>query len=261
METFISIGRKFYATCIAALGVQQLFYLNFRPVFAPDSTWLRGLPIVVILFSTFLILSGAALLVERNTKTVALMLGTVFLVLFLGYHVPHLLFVNPYGRIFGSWVNALKELAFAGGAFVIAQSYGAGNKSIPKALSHMESIAPLGRIFFSVTMLLFGITHFVYTDFAARLVPHWIPGAYLWTYLSGAALVGSGAGIMINLKVKEIGLMLGTMIFIWLIILHIPRAIGDPSGNEGNELTSAFQALGFSGIAFILAGKANSHTP
>ncbi|HQQ96647.1 MAG TPA: hypothetical protein PLX35_05260 [Cyclobacteriaceae bacterium] len=257
MEILLLIGRKFYAICIACLGIQQLFYLDFRPVFAPDSSWLPGLPIVAALFSFWLIISGFALFFERRGKSFALMLGWVFLVLFAGYHVPHLLFINPYGMIFGAWVNALKELALAGGAFAIAQSYGEDNpKETHPYFTSLSSIAPWGKLFFSMVMLLFGLTHFVYTDFAVKLVPSWIPGSYFWTYFSGIALISSGALIILKIRVKEIALLLGIMIFLWFMLLHLPRTFADPWGNKGNELTSALQALGFSGIALIISGLA-----
>ena len=48
------------------------------------------------------------------------------------------------------------------------------------------------------------------------------------------------------------GTLLGTMLFVWVLVLHIPRAVADPYGAIGNEWTSVFQALAFSGVAFIL---------
>jgi hypothetical protein len=43
------------------------------------------------------------------------------------------------------------------------------------------------------------------------------------------------------------------MIFLWVLMLHIPRAIADPYTNVRNEWASVFEALAFSGIAFMLA--------
>jgi hypothetical protein len=43
------------------------------------------------------------------------------------------------------------------------------------------------------------------------------------------------------------------MLFIWFLILHIPRAIDMPEIANGNELTSVFQALAFSGVALVIA--------
>jgi hypothetical protein len=36
-------------------------------------------------------------------------------------------------------------------------------------------------------------------------------------------------------------------------VLHIPRAIADPHSGHGDEWSGVFEALAFSGIAFILS--------
>jgi hypothetical protein len=45
--------------------------------------------------------------------------------------------------------------------------------------------------------------------------------------------------------------LLGTMFFIWVVILHIPRVATNP--RDGNEVTSLLVALAMSGVSFILA--------
>ena len=101
-------------------------------------------------------------------------------------------------------------------------------------------------------LICFGIDHFLYAEFVASLVPAWIPGHMMWTYFAGAALVGSGLGLLIHSK--AITLLLATMLLLWVILLHIPRAVVSNSADKGNEVTSVFEALGFCGIALIIAG-------
>jgi uncharacterized membrane protein len=102
-------------------------------------------------------------------------------------------------------------------------------------------------------MIAFGIDHFLYTDFVATLVPSWMPGHIFWTYFAGIALIGTGVGIILKFTRKWVALLASAMIFLWFILLHIPRAIADPNGNKGNEITSVFEALAFSGIALGIA--------
>jgi hypothetical protein len=40
-------------------------------------------------------------------------------------------------------------------------------------------------------------------------------------------------------------------------VLHIPRGIADPHSGDGNEWTSVFEALSFSGIAFLIENEKN----
>jgi hypothetical protein len=46
------------------------------------------------------------------------------------------------------------------------------------------------------------------------------------------------------------------MIFTWFIILHVPKVIAAPFADRAGEITSAFLALAYSGIAFVIAGAA-----
>ena len=256
MENLIKAGRAFYAIGIVGIAIQQFLYADFRPVILPVwPSWIPWLAAWAYLAGAALVVAGAVILFAKNAGTVSLFLGGAFLLLFLCFHVTNQLFISPYGFHLGLWTDPLKELAFSGGAFVIAGSYPedkfrAGKSSLVRFL---DKFVPGGRIFFSITMIVFGIDHFLYTSFVATLVPAWIPGPIFWTYFAAVALIGSGICIILKIKIKLVGLLLGVMLFLWFVILHIPRAVADPYGAKGNEVTSVFEALAFSGIAFVIA--------
>ena len=150
------------------------------------------------------------------------------------------------------WENAEKELALAGGAFVIAGCFSKKNEPSLKRL--WGKLIPFGAILFSITMISFGILHFLYAKDVSDYVPSWVPNRLFWTYLAGTGLIGSGLAIILKIKPGLAATLLGTMIFTWFIILHIPRVIGSPVAYMGSEVTSALIALAYSGIAFVIAG-------
>jgi uncharacterized membrane protein YphA (DoxX/SURF4 family) len=150
----------------------------------------------------------------------------------------------------------LKEFAYAGGAFAIAHK-------IPPEMNDMrgktrftgflDKLAPYGRVMFSITMTSFGVSHFYYTGTEQNMVPEWIPAHLFWTYFAGIALIGAGIAIILKFHIRLFGNLLGIMIFLWFICLHIPGAWASPLTDNGNEVTRAFSALAFSGIAFVIA--------
>ncbi len=255
MELLVRAGRIAFGICLIGLGIQGMFYNDFDPVFLPDaSSWLPFHTALEYAWCLILILSGLSIILEKKPKEVSLVLGGIFLILFLFCQVPHLLFVDPNGKALGSWTHALKELAFSGSAFAVAGSY--PEVSIQPAsrwINLLKKLIPFGRVFFSITMIAFGIDHFLYTEYVATLVPAWIPDPIFWTYFAGAALIGSGVAIIAKIKLKIVASLLGIMILLWFIFLHIPRGIADPYSNRGNEMTSVIQSFGFSGIAFVIA--------
>src|SRR5438874_13067744 len=94
----------------------------------------------------------------------------------------------------------------------------------------------------------------MYGRFVAGLVPAFMPGRLFWAYFIGAAFVAAAAGILYKLMARPAATMLGVMFFLFVVLLHIPRIVGN-AGN-GNEWTSGFVALAMCGGAWILANAA-----
>lgn len=240
MENLIKAGRLFFAICVAGLAGQQIYYGEFRPVLIPGyATHFPGEVVLVYLLSAILLVAAGSIVLDKQARAMSLLLAGIFAVLFLFCHLPYEVWVDPGGRSVGAWGNALKESAFCGGALIVAGSY--------------RGDLGFGRIFFAVTMIVFGIEHFLYAQFVQTLVPAWIPGSLFWTYFAGVALIAAGVSFILRVQLRLAGLLLGGAIFIWFLVLHIPRAVVAPVTDNGNELTSVFEALGFSGIAFLIA--------
>ncbi len=255
---FIRIGRIFYGLAMVVYGIQQFIYGDFRNVlFPPWQNRLPWLPLWAYLFGIYLIASGVSIFINKNARNASLLLGGVLLSFLCFLQVPYELISEPNKSFhLGLWVSALKELALAGGAFVIAGTVPAENGSWPGnslVINNLSKVIPYGSIFFSVTITSFGIAHFLYAENVATLVPVWIPDHLFWTYFAGVALIGAGVFIILNIKLRIIALLLGVMIFLWFVSLHLPAAWKDPSVDRGNNLSSAFDALAFSGTAFAIA--------
>jgi len=258
MERYSKLWRAFFALSLIAIAVQQLVDGGFKPVILPPSpVWLTGYTACSWLVSIVLILACLAIILNIEAHLVSVYLGTLLLLFFIIFHLPYQLL--PHIRFFGSWGNAFKIMAYAGGAFVVAKSVAQTPGHVSAVNTWLEKLVPSGRCLFSVTMVAFGLMHFIYPTFVAMLVPAWVPWHLFWTYFAGAALIASGVAIIFNIQLRLAATLLGVMIFIWLIVLHIPRAVAYPHVDNGNELTSVFEALGFSGIAFLIAANSKSN--
>jgi hypothetical protein len=262
MENLAKIGRWFYAICLVGLAGQQFYYGSFCPVFVPAfPSLIPGQMVLVYLLSLFLIGAAVALVLEKEVRTSMLLLGGLLLALFVFCHIPFELLVDPGVKQIGSWNHALKDLSFSGSAFIIAGCFPGGRVSGQRDsafLRTLDALIPFGVFFYSIMLVIFGIEHFLYADGVQALVPDWIPGHLFWTYFAAVALIGAGVALIFRIKVKLIGILTGTMIFIWFLILHIPRAAVAPVTDKGNEMASVFESLGYSGIAFVIAYAAAS---
>lgn len=243
-----NIGKTFYGIGIAGIGGLQFIYPWFRPVLLPiPAEETQNLTALVYVSGLALIAAGLYIAFGRTVKSAALFLGSTLLLFFIFGHLPNRIIHNP--GIVGAWTDALKLLALSGGAFMVAGKFLAN--SLPRVLNLADKITPYGKYFFGLMLVIFGIDHLLYTEFVKTLVPGWIPGPVFWTYFGAVALIGSGLAIFLGFKPRLIGLLLGTMLFTWFVILHIPRALVAPVTDNGNEWTSVFQCLAFAGMALL----------
>jgi uncharacterized membrane protein len=253
MNKLVEVGRFFLAVATVVFGAQHFVYLDFvtrlfpkLPAWVPAHSFLAGV------LGAFLLASGAAIMIEKSARSAALLLGAVILSSFVLLYLPLLITTPPNG---GLWTSAGKALAFSGGSFLLAGSLPMkldGPANAPaRVLRALAKFIPLGHFFLAAFLILCGIEHFIYVEFVTSLVPSWIPGGVFWTYFSGVALIAGGLGIIVPLTSRLAGGLSGLMIFLWVFLVHIPRAMADLS--DSNETTAVFEALAFSGVAFLVA--------
>ncbi len=263
MKQFIKTGRLFYGIGIVALGVHQLIIKDFRQeILPPFPSWAHKYPVFPILTGIALIvvgiiISGLVKIKLVSTKNICLYLGFCFLALIITCQLPYILiFSHVKVSRLDVWFSAGMELAYSGGAFVVAGSFpdsnsiGVGKNSFKLLL---EKLIPSGRIFYSILIILFGSSHFVFTDFVSTMVPKWLGAPVFWTYFAGIALIGSGVAIIFKIWIKPIAFLLAIMLFLFFIFFHVPDAIANPYTSGGKEIVRAIIALLFCGIALIIA--------
>lgn len=95
-----------------------------------------------------------------------------------------------------------------------------------------------------------GIQHFIFIDFVKTLVPRWIPGDVFWSYVAGVGLAAAGVALITGIKRKLAALIAAWMVFIWFVVLHVPRGFGETA--SFNEWIAIFEALGVSAVLAII---------
>ncbi|HEY4206866.1 MAG TPA: hypothetical protein VGM31_08640 [Puia sp.] len=232
-----NLGRISYGVAIAAMGLLTMYYRRLPYMMIPPKHhWLSEHVLLIYLFGALLLLAGICIVLERKLRQVCVGLGAVLLSIFIFYFIPYELWVSPNSMHFGDWENAAKELTLASGAWVIAG----------------RRWRAFGVALFALTIISYSFDHFLYAKQAAAYVPAWIPYHLFWLYFTGTALFCSGIAILLNVKRRLAATLLGIMIFSWIVILHIPYALSAPLARNEGEVTSAFLALAYGGIAFMI---------
>jgi uncharacterized membrane protein len=236
MLSLSNIGRIFYGVSIVVLGLLAIYYKAFPYMLLPPQYLTPGNEMITIVSGVLLVLAGLFIVLQKQTRLFSFLLGIVLLLIFCFCFIPFMFSAKANYRHLTEWENAEKELALAGGALIIAGYFSPKNK---KNFGEVwAELIPIGAILYSIPIISFGILHFLYAKEISTMVPTWVPYHLFWTYLAGVALLGSGIAIILKIKTGLIAALLGTIIFIWFAILHVPRVIVSSLADLGDEITS-----------------------
>jgi uncharacterized membrane protein len=151
-----------------------------------------------------------------------MLLAAMFLVFVSMIHISNVI-AHFRERIY--WAVALRDLTFAAGSLALA---GAENHKWPVHLSSL--FTNIGRVCIGVPLVVFAVEHFLHPEFAPgvplnKLTPGWVPFPLVWAYLSGTALLASGACILLNKGAQTAAAWVGMLMTALTVFLYLPILI------------------------------------
>jgi uncharacterized membrane protein len=97
-------------------------------------------------------------------------------------------------------------------------------------------------------LIVFGLSHFVYADFTAAMVPPWLPFRLTLAYVTGAVHVGTGMLLLTGVAPRAVALVEAMMMTSFVLLLHVPRVLAAP--HDRAELTMLAIATTLAGAIF-----------
>lgn len=116
---------------------------------------------------------------------------------------------------------------------------------------HIPTFAAV--VLFSLVWIFFGVAHLVNAE-ALRPAVAKIPGGVFWVYFTGAAMILAGFAIILNKWAKPACYLLALMLFIFIVVIHLPQLIAGDFSAPVNILKD----LGFIAAA-ITIGNIRNH--
>lgn len=244
-----NLGRVLFALAIIGLGIETVVCAHaathsLGPGYKviPVLPWLPAIPWLAYLFGAIWVMCGAGLLSGRTLRTAAMALsGLLFLCAFV-------LDVPKNAANIGSIslrTTAFEPLALASLAWILA------GRPTPDLLVRGS------RLVLGLTLVVFGVDHFLALGFIATLIPNWIPWHVLWVALFGVVFIAGGVSIGLNLLHRWGAAGTGLMLGIWVLTLHLPRVLGlygiPGAPHNPNEWSSLLIALGLWGGLWAVA--------
>lgn len=239
MNMVATTGRIFLGVACAAAGLRQLISLTFVRLVPALPEWMPWHAFWAGVSGAVLAVAGGAILLNRRTSLAAAVVAWSLVLVILFRYVPRVA-IDPWSGFM--WTNPCKALALLGGALVLA----ADERSRWSGAARVSC-----QLALAVFLGLCGAQHFVYETFVDTLVPSWMPSSpRFWTWFTGCALLAGGVGMMVPKTARLAALLSALMVFLWILMLHLPRAVALRSAFE---FDGVFEALGISGVALLVA--------
>lgn len=227
----LAIGILGYALVCLAFGD---FGLQWQPV--PD--WVPGRTLLAYANGALLATGGVLLLLRGASLWAARFLAGYLLLWVLLLKLPGLL-ASP-GSV-AAWLGPAEILSLAAGALTLA---------LLLARPPSERGIRIARALYGVCPLIFGLSHFVYADFTAHMVPAWIPAPLFWAWATGLGHVAAGLAILSGLLARLAATFLAAMMGCFVVLLHLPRVLAEPASQL--EWTMLCVAIMLTGAAWAV---------
>jgi len=116
----------------------------------------------------------------------------------------------------------------------------------------MKKITTFGRILFAIPFAIFGINHFLMTDYYLGVLTSFIPlGAYT-IILTGIMLIAASISIITKKFVKLSTIMLAILLFIFIVTIHIPHLFTD--ADKTSTIIALLKDISLMGGSLMIAG-------
>jgi uncharacterized membrane protein len=186
----------------------------------------------------------------------------IMMFLFVAMLIIPAVLANPRDR-FG-WTFVCRESSFGGGGWILAgNSILAGNAVRDQGRGKGGSkLVTVGRVLIAIAAIFYGVEHFRHPANVPgvpleKLMPAWIPGHLLISYLTGAILLVAGTAILLAKKTRMAATYLGTWIVLLVLFIYGPiliASLSDPSTAVKVEGINYFaDTLLFAGAILALA--------
>lgn len=242
----VALGHSLFALGLAGIGVLSLGSGDFAYTWQPVPQWIPWRQGLAFISGFALLTTAVGMLVRKSARTAALMMSLYQLLLLITLHFTHVLY-SPSDV--GRWLGLAENLVLVCGGWVLVCL-------VSQQAAHPDRVwrnTFWPPTLFAGACVVFGVSHFVYAEATAGMVPAWLPYRIGFAYLTGAGHLAAGIAILLTIIPGIAATLEACMISAFVVLLHIPGVFHEPGSRL--QWTMLCQASALAGAAWLIAGS------
>jgi len=255
MFRLAAAGQLLLALGVGGLGVLSLIYTDFALQWQPVPYGVPARSALAVLSGILLIACALGLLVRPLAATAAAILTGYLALWVLLLHGPRFL---AHPALPGVWLDLSETLTLMVGGWILVCIRGGVRQGYFGRLATARGVIN-ARELFALSLLVFGLAHFIYVDSAAGMIPVWIPARVPLAYITGALHVAAGAALLTGVLPQLAAALEALMMSAAVLLVHLPAVVGASHSRE--QWTSLCVATALSGSALLVASTLAPESP
>ena len=219
-ESRLSPGRIAFAAAMIWLGVLGLKAGDFVQVWQPVPGWVPARTVLAYLCAIISLASGIGLLFRRTAAAAARLIFGALLIWLLVLRLPPLFHQKPLVLVVWTFGSTAVMVAAAWILFVRLS-----DDRIRRRLGALADArgVRIARALYGLSLVPFGLAHFMYLDATTTLIPGWLPGHVAWAYFTGAAFMAAGLAVTLGIMPRLAAALSTAQMGLFGLIVWIPR--------------------------------------
>src|SRR5258705_10102337 len=251
----MKLDRVCFALGLIGLGVLSLVYGDFALQWQPVPDWLPARAYLAYASGAVMIACGAGLLSGRTATLASGVLLAYSLLWLVVLKLPHVV-MAPLVEV--NWLGFGEIAVIVAGAWVLFATDRGRRESSRFELATGAKGTRIARLLFALALIPIGLSHFVYAPQTTAFVPAWLPFRAGWAYLTGAAHIAAGLGVLFGVLPRLAALLEAAMIGVFTALVWVPLVVKAPSQLNWTGLLISWT---IGAAAWVVAGSMGSKHP
>jgi uncharacterized membrane protein len=232
-----SPGHLAFTVTLIALGIAGFVTRDFSQMWQPVPKWVPGRTALVFLCAMISLGTGIGIAVRRWALAASRVLLIALLIWLVVLRLPNLFYEHPVvlvGWTFGS------TAVMVAAAWVLYIWFAHEHDSAHPGFLADATGLRIARTLYGLSMIPFGLAHFMYLGATTVLIPDWLPGHVALAYFTGAAFVAAGLAVCVGVLAYPAAALSALQMGLFTLIVWVPRMLtGNVTEFQRGEFVSS----------------------